>query len=459
MVSIFSMQETFGVPFLSQTGREAVHPSFRLAGYRPLQECAMKQHAVPSVRSSFTSILCIFALCISLLPTPLSAGQLPLTRRYNVHDPFTSGNLTIYPVTAAEQHDTRSFITLDEGLRNGEVEVTEQAAIQPMARPRPGEPVPQVRRGGSAQVNSLLLINHSSRPLVLLAGEIVTGGKQDRVVGKDRIVAPKSEPVDLNVFCVEPGRWTERAAVNTSATTAGAAFAVVDSVAASAPMAQISVRHQAMVAKDQQKVWDQVNESNAEMKKRASVEVTAAGNGVAVAGSFHGNSTSFEVNGSYVDLDKTSSYSMVQAAPAVKQSIDNKVKEVEAAKPAAPPDKTRPQYTESLNKQLHDMNAVGVVVAVNGEIIWADIFADSAMLQKYWPKLVRSYASESMTKHGNRYAPDAAAAQRFLDDIEGTHEVVDQEPGVFRHTEISGHGYKVFALTALLPKTGFDVHL
>jgi len=420
----------------------------------------MKQRDVPSIRSSFTSILCIFAMCILLFPTPLSAGQLPITRRFTVHDPFTSGNLTIYPVTAAEQHDTRTFITLDEGLRNGEVEVTEQAGVQPMARPRPGEPVPQVRRGGSAQVNSLLLINHSSRPLVLLAGEIVTGGKQDRVVGKDRIVAPKSEPVDLNVFCVEPGRWTERAAVNTSHTTGGAAFAVVDGVAASAPMAQISVRNRAMVAKDQQQVWDQVNETNAEMKKQVSVEVSAAIGGVAYGGSLHGSGSSYEVNGSRVDMDKTTSYSMVLAAPKVKQNVDNKVKEMESATPVqSPAGKPHPQYNESLNKQLRDMNAVGVVVAVNGEVIWADIFADNAMLQKYWPKLVRSYATESLTKHGYRSAPDVAAAQRFLDDIEGNHEVVDQEPGVFRHTEISGHGYKVFALTALLPKTGFDVHL
>ena len=43
--------------------------------------------------------------------------------------------------------------------------------------------------------------------MLLLAGEIVAGGKQDRVIGKDRIVPAESDPVDLGVFCVEPGRW------------------------------------------------------------------------------------------------------------------------------------------------------------------------------------------------------------------------------------------------------------
>ncbi len=60
---------------------------------------------------------------------------------------------------------------------------------------------------GGAQVNQLVLVNNSKRPLILLAGEIVTGGKQDRVIGKDRIIPPESDPMDLGVFCVEPGRW------------------------------------------------------------------------------------------------------------------------------------------------------------------------------------------------------------------------------------------------------------
>jgi hypothetical protein len=37
--------------------------------------------------------------------------------------------------------------------------------------------------------------------------------------------------------------------------------------------------------------------------------------------------------------------------------------------------------------------------------------------------------------------------------------VSEVEPGVFRQTEVSGDGFKVFELTSLLPKTGFDLHL
>src|SRR5437016_12901992 len=113
-----------------------------------------------------------------------------------------------------------------------------------------------------------------------------------------------------------------------------------------------------------------------------------------------------------------------------------------------------------LMKQLRDQNALGVVVAVNGEIIWADIFASTALLEKYWPKLVRSYAAEAfvVTRAKGRET-DVKSAQEFLDTLEGRRETVESEPGLYRHTEIAGHGIKAFELTALLPKTGFDLHL
>jgi hypothetical protein len=51
------------------------------------------------------------------------------------------------------------------------------------------------------------------------------------------------------------------------------------------------------------------------------------------------------------------------------------------------------------------------------------------------------------------------AAQEFLDRLQGRREVVENEPGLYRHTEVSGEGFKVFELTSLLPNTGFDLHV
>src|SRR5271163_1225944 len=147
--------------------------------------------------------LVVVAGMVSLNLRPVHAGQEPSTSGYKVLEPIRHGSLTVFPVVASRSYATAEFLTLDEGLRSGDVVVTEYGNIRGLLRRRP---VPAVQRQ-NAEVNRLVLINNSKRPLLLLAGEIVTGGQQDRVIGKDRIVPPESEPVDLSVFCVEPGRW------------------------------------------------------------------------------------------------------------------------------------------------------------------------------------------------------------------------------------------------------------
>ncbi len=131
------------------------------------------------------------------------AGEVAPPPGYKVLEPIRHGNLTVFPVVAGKSYPTGEFMTLDEGLRSGDVVVTEAGNVQGLIR---RHSTPAVRSDG-AQVNRLVLVNNSKRPLLLLAGEIVTGGKQDRVIGKDRIVPAESDPVDLSVFCVEPGRW------------------------------------------------------------------------------------------------------------------------------------------------------------------------------------------------------------------------------------------------------------
>ena len=108
-----------------------------------------------------------------------------------------------------------------------------------------------------------MLVNHSKRPLLLLAGEIVTGGKQDRIVAKDRIVPADGDPIDLSVFCIEPGRWTESSPV----------FGASDKSAARSFMVQPEVRERAMVEQDQQQVWNSVHGAMSKMEVAAAPSV------------------------------------------------------------------------------------------------------------------------------------------------------------------------------------------
>ncbi len=365
-------------------------------------------------------VLAIFAGMFAIEENSARAGEVVSTRGYKVLDPIRHGSLTVFPVVAAKTYPTGEFLTLDEGLRSGEVVVTEAGNVQGLIR-RPG--VPSIRHDG-AEVNRLVLVNNSKRPLLLLAGEIVTGGKQDRVIGKDRIVPAESDPIDLSVFCVEPGRWVQ---TSQQFGASGAMYGSRAGVAVGGPvtmMAQPSVRAKAMADKDQGEVWAEVR------KQQEAVRVELEADAPVVAG----------------EVAQTSSYAKVMENGAVRQQVDAVAKPIE-------------QNYESVIHQLRDRDAVGVVVAVNGRIIWADIFASTDLLEKYWPKLVRSYASEAVVVRAKDVDVSVARAQDFLADMEGRRETIESEPGIYRHTEISGDGFKAFSLTSLLPKTGFDVHV
>ena len=70
----------------------------------------------------------------------------------------------------------------------------------------------------TSQVNELSIENRSTTHSVFVqSGEIVKGGKQDRVLARDMLLPPKSGPVPLPSHCVERGRWQQRGAESPSA--------------------------------------------------------------------------------------------------------------------------------------------------------------------------------------------------------------------------------------------------
>jgi hypothetical protein len=122
---------------------------------------------------------------------------------------------------------------------------------------------------------------------------------------------------------------------------------------------------------------------------------------------------------------------------------------------AAPLMKSRDEVMVQLRKE----GAVGVVVAVRGEIVWADIFSSTDLLSRYWTKLVRSYAAESLTPGETRAAPTVADAQRFLEMPTGGAESSEGAVGVYRYEEVSSGSTETFVLESLLPEAKGDVHI
>jgi len=366
------------------------------------------------------------ALSATLATTGVHAagGPEPTPNAYRVLDPIETGGITLYPIVrvAAEERAAHwQFLTLDEGLKNGSVVITEAGRAAGLERSRSAQgPVVYPASSGD-QVNTLVLLNNADRPLLLLAGEIVTGGKQDRIIAKDRIVPPHSLPLDLSVFCIEPHRWNETSAK----------FNAVAGSKALSIMVQPSVRRQAMAANNQQQVWNAVGATIAAMPPPPPAMAK-----MAPTSSYAQAMIAAPVQSKLAAI----------AAPALAQTSD-------IQKPGAQPSAS--QLPEALRRQ----HVIGVVAAINGHILWADIFATPEMLDAYWSKLVRSYAAESIHSQGGEGASASReAALRFAADPTNGHETSEGDGGVYRYSEIHGSTSALFSLEALLPGTNFEVH-
>ena len=108
---------------------------------------------------------------------------------YFLGEPVVYKNVAVVPLTSTTQDPQRTadYVTLAEATKNDWIEIIE----------KPGDEI----------VSELTVRYTGPRPLLLLAGELLLGGKQDRVVAEDTAIDPLSTVV-VPVFCVEPGRWS-----------------------------------------------------------------------------------------------------------------------------------------------------------------------------------------------------------------------------------------------------------
>jgi hypothetical protein len=94
-------------------------------------------------------------------------------------------------------------------------------------------------------VSEVLASNRSDHYVFLMAGEILVGGKQNRILRSDVLLPPGCRDVVLSAYCVEKGRWQE---------TGGAGFSSSGSLSAS------SVRMRAAEGGSQEEIWGEVDQ-------------------------------------------------------------------------------------------------------------------------------------------------------------------------------------------------------
>ncbi len=314
--------------------------------------------------------------------------------------PISHKNLTIFPVFSKTAKTDDRYITLDDGLAAGTVEIYEigsdgrrmrnvnaNAPAQPAVPeenvaapasqsdvasndPNLSDPFAGSEQVGvnvsSAEVNRLMLVNRSGKPLYLMPGEVIVGGSQDRTIANEHIIASSDKPVSIDVFCVEHGRWGSRDGSAGESVIAGVANSNravgFDPVAAralsekaqkglfvlSAGNLNKAARLAVQDAGDQGKVWEEVAQT---IQPGTVVGMSAPSYST---GSFTANFASADV--------------AMQLEP----------------------------YLTVLYKPVAERdNVVGVVVAINGKIEAVDVFESTPLFRKLWPKLLKSYALDA----------------------------------------------------------------
>jgi hypothetical protein len=243
---------------------------------------------------------------------------------YLLSEPYTHENLTLHFLQVADQNQTDSnhnkVITLEEAMSKDKVVVYE-----------------------TGNVSQLQVENVSVDETVFIhAGDIVRGGKQDRVITTDMLLQPKSGKLAMGAFCVEQGRWQPRGSES-----------VKEFESSKNRLSSKDLKVAALSKKEQGEVWKEVGDL--QRKLQATVQSNVR--------------------------DSRSQTSLQLSLE--NEAVTGKVEDyLTALKPTV---------------KKHS-KANGYVALINGEISSADVFVSPVLFQKQWPKLILSSATEALAE-------------------------------------------------------------
>ncbi len=292
---------------------------------------------------TFGRVVASLALLLPFASSSAPANEL------RISDPVIHGNLAIFIVHNSAGGGTVP-LTLEEAIAKGQVKIAETGAV-----------------------NDLKIENIGNEEVFVQAGDIVKGGRQDRVLSVDLLLPPRSGQISVAAFCVEPGRWTARGledatkfSSSTNAMPSHEAMRVIQSYAEA--MAGSPLVSAPNPGQSQQEIWSSVRTTQDRLARSVDPSVT-----------------------------KSVSPSSLQL------SLENeKLRQAQA------------EYVGALQSAGEASNdIVGYVYAINGKIKSGDVYVSNALFRKMWPKLLAANATEAI---GEKNA--AASAPPSLHDVE-----------------------------------------
>src|SRR5690348_295838 len=299
-------------------------------------------------------------------------------------EPLRAGALTLVPLLPGGDGDAAGvdgeaeYLPLERALRDGLFQVTEQQ---------------------QASVPELLATSTALAPVILIGGEQVVGGLQNRVLNTTMLVAAGTT-LRVPVTCVEQGRWSP-------------------------------ARHAALpgrpvmdtgdqAAREQQRQFTSDEAAYASLRRVHAKKVSES-----LSSGLGHRSDQGAVWGEVSDrMARTSSHSPTYA-------MDALYKEPERAARLA-------EMTAALPRPA---GAVGFVAVVGGEPVGAELFAGETLAGAYWEKLARSYALEALDAERQGTVRGTFAGteqQRLLDEAQAAEIAVYASPGLGRDARLAG---------------------
>jgi hypothetical protein len=306
---------------------------------------------------------------------------------YKLSGPYSHKNLSIFLIHGEDRVKGQLPLTLQEAMEQKKVIVHE-----------------------TENVNTLAIENVSQEEVFVQSGDIVKGGKQDRVLAIDLILPPKSGKMPIDSFCVEQGRWNKRGEEVVEA------FSLSDKMLNSKEL-KIAAKSK----KSQGEVWENVARSQAKMSagivalsdsSSTQAQLPAAGGGGVEPG----------VN--YPAIARTASSRLFARSSSLQLTLENKHLQ-----------ETVNDYLKNLSSIIEGKpDVIGYAFAINGQINSGDVYSSHGLFKKLWPKLLESSATEALSEFqkDKKFEPvDVSAVKSFLNEAEsGKGEIRDVTKGI-----------------------------
>lgn len=302
--------------------------------------------------------------CVSDPSTTVAKNkQKPLSVLTEENADWQHENLRLYPVLASAelseaQANLKNLKTLAEAMKNPSFRVMEQK---------------QFGRSSEAWYHGLTVQNKSQDTVLLLSGDVVKGGNQDRVLAHHEVILPMTVR-NIEVFCVEAGRSTYYNPAAPAAEKEAAAFKGYYNVASP------RVRRAVQNSGNQQDVWDAV------------AKVTKANNAES----------------------STKAYT----------ALDNDSQEKQR----------RDAYlTRLANPFAAHPDVVGVVAVSGDKVLGVDIFGNPDLFRRNYPALLHGYVAEAAVTPSNSKIQEGEVQAAFekVARLAAPHAKSDETAGKF----------------------------